>query len=385
VTSPVNPLTAIPNAWQPLASRSCDLLREHRAPGGAWPASPHFAPYRYSWFRDGSFIAEGASAAGLLDEADRFHAWCRDVLERERPAVDAVLAALAAGAQPDDAEYLPARYRLDGTRQVDDWWNFQVDGYGTWLWALERHLFRAHRSDVVPYGEPYAGPYAGPYAAGIETAVRYLTATGTGTCRDWWEENRDETHVTTLAGVAAGLRAAVRMGTLPPPLAARAVEVAERCASLIRTEGVRDGHLVKWLGGTEVDASLLAVAAVYDVLRLDDPLVTATVTVIEARLVDGGVHRYEADTFYGGGQWPVLAALLAWHHSRAGNVERAAALLDWAGRTADADLLLPEQVAPLLAPAVLDEWVDRWGPSAHPLLWSHGMFLAAVAAFLEPR
>ena len=68
-----------------------------------------------------------------------------------------------------------------------------------------------------------------------------------------------------------------------------------------------------------------------------------------------------------------------------GNLERAAALLDWAARTADADLLLPEQVAPLLAPAVLDEWLERWGPSAHPLLWSHGMFLAAVAAFLEPR
>ena len=103
--------------------------------------------------------------------------------------------------------------------------------------------------------------------------------------------------------MAAGLHAAVRMGTLPAPLAARAIEVAERCASLIRTEGVRDGHLVKWLGGTEVDA----------------------------------------------------------------------------------DPLLPEQVAPLLAPAVLDEWVERWGPSAHLLLWSHGMFLAAVAAFLEPR
>ena len=171
--------------------------------------------------------------------------------------------------------------------------------------------------------------------------MRYLAATGTGTCRDWWEENRDETHVTTLAGVAAGLRAAVRMGTLPAPLAARAVEVAERCASLIRTEGVRDGHLVKWLGGTEVDASLLAVAAVYDVLPLDDPLVTATVAAIEARLVDGGVHRYEADTFYGGGQWPVLAALLAWHHSRAGNVERAAALLDWVGRDGRRRLAAP--------------------------------------------
>ena len=60
----------------------------------------------------------------------------------------------------------------------------------------------------------------------------------------------------------------------------------------------------------------------------------------------------------------------------------AAELLDrsW---VADCDLQLPEQVPPLLAPDVLDEWLERWGPSAHPLLWSHGMFLAALSAYAE--
>lgn len=364
---PVNPLDALPGRWRPLAERSADLLRRHQDPGGAWPASPGFAPYQYSWFRDGSFIADGASAAGLYDEADRFHRWCARVLERERPAVERVLAMLEEGRQPADSDYLPARFNLDGTRHEDDWWNFQVDGYGTWLWALERHLARVSAGG------------AATYAAAIETAVRYLVATGTDTCRDWWEENRHQTHVTTLAGVAGGLRAAVRMGTLPDALAGRASVVAQRCVDLIRTDGVRDGHLVKWLGGTEVDSSLLAVAAVYDVLPLDDPLVIATVAAIEAVLVEGGVHRYVADMFYGGGQWPVLAALLARHHTRVGDQDRAADLLDWVVSTADSDLLLPEQVSPLLAPDVLDEWLVRWGSSAHPLLWSHGAFLAAVA------
>ena len=32
----------------------------------------------------------------------------------------------------------------------------------------------------------------------------------------------------------------------------------------------------------------------------------------------------------------------------------------------------------MLAPPALDEWVGRWGPSAHPLVWSHGMFLGAL-------
>ena len=371
MSRPVNPLDALPDRWRPLAECSAELLRNHQDPGGSWPASPGFAPYEYSWLRDGSFIAEGASAAGLYAEADLFHGWCARVLERERPAVEQLLAMLGDGRRPADSDYLPARYNLDGTRHEDDWWNFQLDGYGTWLWALERHLARASAGDATAY------------AAGIETAVRYLVATGTDTCRDWWEENRDQTHVTTLAGVAGGMRAAVRMGTLPDGLARQALTVAERCVSLIRTEGVHDGHLVKWLGGTDVDASLLAVAALYDVLPLDDPVVTATVAAIEAVLVEGGVHRYAADTFYGGGQWPVLASLLAQHHTRVGNPARAAELVDWVVSTTDPDLLLPEQVAPLLADGVLDEWLERWGPPAHPLLWSHGTFLAAVVAHME--
>jgi GH15 family glucan-1,4-alpha-glucosidase len=361
----VNPLV-------PIVQTSERLLREAQDPSGAWPAAPGFAPYGYSWFRDGAFIAEGASAAGLHAEADAFHRWCADVMRREEPAVDAVVEALAAGHAVADDAYLPARYRLDGTRQVDDWWNFQVDGYGTWMWALERHLARTG-------GEP--GARVAPYADGVRIAVRYLVAAGRGTCRDWWEENRDETHVTTLAGVAAGLRAACRLGVLDPALTDAALTTADAAVADIRERGHRDGHLVKWLDGDAVDASLLAVAAVYDVLSLDDPLVTRTVEEVERRLTTpgGGVHRYEADTFYGGGQWPILGCLLAWHHRRVGDDARADELLGWVADCADADGLLPEQVAPMLAPEVLDEWLERWGPGPRPLVWSHGMLLAARA------
>ena len=367
MSATVNPLSSPDRpGWSALADRSRRLLHEAQHASGAWPAAPDFAPYGFSWFRDGSFIAEGASAAGLAAEADAFHGWCAGVLRRERAAVDRVVAALAAGETLADSDYLPARYTLAGERHEDDWWNFQVDGYGTWLWALERHLSRT-------------GAGVAPYADAVEVAVRYLVATGRGGCRDWWEENRDRTHVTTLAGVAAGLRAAVRLGCLSPDLAAAASDTADAAVADILRDGVHDGRLAKWLGGSDVDASLLAVAALYDVLPLDHPLVTGTVAAVRADLTDGGVHRYVADSFYGGGQWPVLACLLAWHEARAGDPDAAAGLLDWVVSTADEDLLLPEQTSPRLAPDVLDEWLERWGPSAHPLVWSHGMFLAAVA------
>ena len=364
----VNPSVQIPTGWSSHLERSRTLLKETQDPSGAWPAAPRFATYQFSWFRDGCFIAEGADAAGLHQGARRFHDWCANVLRREKDAVTRVVGALAAGQSPDDSAYLPARYRLDGTRQVDDWWNFQVDGYGTWLWSLERHLRRT-------------GGSADPFAEAVSVAVRYLLATGRRTCRDWWEENRSHTHVTTLAGVAAGLEASARLGVLDDDLAAAAQHEAELvCADVVR-DGIRDGHLVKWLGGSDIDASLVAVAALYDVFAIDHPVIQATVAEVESRLVDGGVHRYEADTFYGGGQWPVLASLLAWHHSRAGDLERARELLDWVVATADDEGHLPEQVPPMLAAERLREWEERWGPCAHPLLWSHGMFLAAAEVY----
>jgi GH15 family glucan-1,4-alpha-glucosidase len=378
----VNPLShtgyrtdTFPAAWSRLAERSVDLIAGAQHSSGAFPAAVTFAPYAFCWFRDGAFVADGMSAAGRHDSAGAFHHWCAGVLRRERAAVEAAVTAASQGRTLADHEYLPARYALDGSRHEDDWWNFQVDGYGTWLWALERHLARTD------------GP-AEPFADAIATTVRYLVATGRQTCRDWWEEHRDQRHVATLAGVCAGLEAAVRMGTLDPQLSGSASAAASAAREDLLARGTHDGYLVKWLDTSrEVDGSLVAVAALYGVLPIGSDLVTATVAAVERELTsDGpvgasGVHRYPSDTFYGGGQWPVLACLLAWHHTRAGDRAGAGRLLDWVAGTADADLDLPEQVPPLLAPQRLEEWVERWGPSARPLLWSHGMFLATLEVY----
>jgi GH15 family glucan-1,4-alpha-glucosidase len=50
--------------------------------------------------------------------------------------------------------------------------------------------------------------------------------------------------------------------------------------------------------------------------------------------------------------------------------------LDWIVRQATPQGDLPEQVGEhLLAPAAAGAWVERWGPVATPLLWSHALFL----------
>ena len=43
---------------------------------------------------------------------------------------------------------------------------------------------------------------------------------------------------------------------------------------------------------------------------------------------------------------------------------------------------MPEQVSDrLLHPDRFDEWAQRWGPPADPLLWSNAMYLLASDAY----
>ena len=114
-----------------------------------------------------------------------------------------------------------------------------------------------------------------------------------------------------------------------------------------------------------------------------------TVARVEAELLgpDGGVYRYGADTFYGGGQWPVLTAaygLACLRRDGSGDRARAEAALAWIEEQRDARSRLPEQSHRyVLAPAKLPEWEARWGPVATPLTWSHAMTLLLARALAE--
>jgi GH15 family glucan-1,4-alpha-glucosidase len=109
----------------------------------------------------------------------------------------------------------------------------------------------------------------------------------------------------------------------------------------------------------------------------DHPWVTVTIRQIEADLVHaGGVHRYLGDTYYGGGEWLLLAGFLGWHYAETGRTSDARRELAWIASHANERDELPEQTPDhLLAPAELPGWETRWGAIATPLLWSHAMFL----------
>lgn len=348
----------------PLARRSLQVIRDNQAPSGAYIASPSFPVYRFSWLRDGAFIADAMSRAGESSSTDAFLAWCRGIVEARVPAIDQLVRRRDAGEAIDLREFLHTRYTVDGREADDEWWNHQLDGYGAWLWLLGEHATRhpVERADFV---------------LAVEATTRYLVAFWDHPSYDAWEENGDRVHVSTLAAIAAGLRVAAGWAGVASDVAARAADAVERIRARVLADGTRDGHLVKWLGGDHVDANLLFCGAAYRLFDPGEPIMAATVRALEsAGLVHGGVHRHATDVFYGGGEWILLAAILGSHHVATGNLDAARQQLAWVEAQADEDGHLPEQVSHhLLHPECIHEWRERWGPIAHPLLWSHAMHL----------
>ena len=348
-----------------LTHRSHAIITEHQHDGGAYPASPTFSAYRgYAWLRDGSFTAEGISRYGDIASADRYHDWVSRVLGARRAQVDELASATARGITVPLDRMLPTRFTFDGLDGSDPWWDFQTDGYGTWLWSLVTHAKR-HNADLSRW------------RPGIEVAVDFLTNFWDRPCYDWWEEHVEHRHVSTLGAVAGGLRDIADAGVLDDIRAKRARSASRAAATLALTEGVADGHLVKWLGTSAVDGSLPSCIVPFRLTDPGSPLAAATMAKVAADLdVDEGVHRFRADVFYGGGQWLILSALLGWNMVAVGDRDGAMRHLRWIAAHANDSGELPEQAPDhLLHPDTQAEWVERWGQVATPLLWSHGMYL----------
>ncbi len=346
-----------------LAETSIELVLRLQDASGAYPASPTFSAYAgYSWFRDGAFIADAMSAAGAPGSADRFFDWCSRIVLSRRDTIERVVTAAAAGTPVPNSQMLPARFTFDGQDGTDEWWDFQLDGYGTWLWAVAQH---AERHDLALDERRDA----------IGLTVDYLLSSWRRPCFDWWEEHEEHVHVSTLACIAAGIRAV--SGVLDAGRREAIADAVKEIEAVILAAGVVDGHLTKWIGSTELDASLLSAVAPLGLFPASGRIGAATIDVIGAHLThERGVYRYLDDTFFGGGQWPLLSCFLGLALAEAGDRDAALEQLAWAAGTADPAGSLPEQVDYALLDATRRaEWVERWGPVAQPLLWSHAMFI----------
>lgn len=351
-----------------LRERSIAIIAAAQDRSGAIVASPVFPVYQYCWFRDSSFIAHAMDRAGRPDVSGRYFDWGHMVVQRYAAKVERGLAEHAAGRPVRGADMLHCRYQLDGSEGNEHWGNFQMDGFGSHLWAMSHHLATT-------------GTDAGPYLPTIQLLARYITAFWDLPQFDCWEESEDR-YPATIACLYGGLRAALQW--LSPADATAARTALAEMRALVSSRGLFEGRLAKRIDGQGLDASLLWCAVPYGLFEPTDPVIVATIGAIERQLVNGGVHRFPEDTYYGGGAWPLLTAWLGWYYARTGRIGDARALLDGIAREADATGALPEQAqTALLAPPFYDVWLGRWGPPARPLIWSHAMYLILAEAIAD--
>jgi GH15 family glucan-1,4-alpha-glucosidase len=351
-----------------LREASLAVLRAGQAATGAYVASPTFSQYGYSWYRDGSWIAHAMDIAGQHASASAFHRWAARTVMQYEARIEGLLAKLDAGITPNEHDYLPTRFTLDSGLGQEEWPDFQLDGYGAWLWALVQHCRAVNPQvwdEVVP---------------AVKLLVRYLQPQWTRPSYDCWEEFRERVHTSTLAALYGGLKAVedFQAGIVPPGLTA-----GIRSFVLQRGVDASYGGLNKFISAEAdeagmVDAALLWSAVPFDLLSVDDPIFLATLARIEHELHvrGGGVYRYRGDTYFGGSEWLLLAAWLGWAYVELGRLEEARALRAWIAARATSEGHLPEQVHDhMLAPEYYDGWVQKWGTSACPLLWSHAMYM----------
>jgi GH15 family glucan-1,4-alpha-glucosidase len=368
---------------------SIRVLRAGQHPDGGYVACPTYPTYRYAWLRDGAFCAYALGLHGQHCSAATFHGFVACTLLRHQKLFEAITTASGNGVTAPHMP--PTRYTLTGHLEKSDqlqdngqpvdpgnpadsgqaaWPNFQLDGYGTWLWALAQHVRHGYS-----------------LSAGQQEAValvsHYLQVAGTWSCFDCWEEHQQWRHTSTLGAVIAGLTAAAEL--IGDNAAAEHADALHR---LLLDEHVRRGAFIKHTRSDGVDASLLWLATPFAVVSADDPIMRRTV----ARIVDeltgpsGGIRRYLGDTFYGGGEWVLLTAWLGTHMAAVGDLDGARQRLNWVESRFTAAGHLPEQVTEHpQAPDMVAPWVTRWGPVATPLLWSHAMHLVLVHSLRNAR
>lgn len=345
-----------------LAKASIRIIRENQSSTGGYVASPNFAVYNYSWFRDGAFIAYAMATVGEIQSASAFHNWAASNINQRKEKIKDLIVRSKSGSPIDPEEHLHCRYSLDGKESEEDWTNFQLDGFGTWLWAADQFYKAGNTlSDEV--------------FEATENLIPYLVQFWSAPSFDWWEESFGEQHVSTLGCISAGLLAVSTWPQLPSELRGAAEKCAQEIHSYVMTEGVVDGHLTKWIGTSAVDASLSALVAPLNWVG-DKEIEDRTLNLISEQLGELGTHRHLNDDYFGGGPWLLLSAFLGLARGAAGDQSAATRILDWLATCSNDAHELPEQLPiNLLHPETRDEWIERWGIPAQPLLWSHAMFL----------
>ncbi|MBU2597989.1 MAG: glycoside hydrolase [Actinobacteria bacterium] len=336
-----------------LYKKSIQIIKTNQHKSDSYIASPDFESYRYCWLRDGTFTAYAMDKACEYESAERFHRWVNSVIKRYSYKIVDILKKLNKNENINPNDFLPTRYTLEGYESNQKWANFQLDGYGIWLWGLAQHIkFTGNKNFLIEFKES------------INIIKKYLSLLWNHNNYDCWEENLDKVHVSTLACIYGGLK---EISQFHPNI--ELSQLTNKIKEFVLNRGVVNNHFVKYIGTDKVDASLLWLSMPFRLVEPNEKVMLNTIDIIEKDLLKNGVYRYRNDTYYGGGEWILLTAWLGWFYTEINQKSKAYNLSKWIESKADKDGNLPEQInINVLNSDFYHKWVKEKGKPAKTLL-----------------
>lgn len=346
--------------------RSIDIILQNQHHTGSYVSCPNYERYKNCWVRDGSYIAYAMDVAGYHDSSNRYFDWTNAIIMKYSNKIAKIIYRTKENKVLLNSDYLSQRYTLDGEEVDDEWPNFQLDGFGVWLWSMCKHIQITNDSTLYL-----------KYNVSINLITQYLLNLWNKPCYDCWEEKENNIHTSTLACIYGGLKEVNRF------IEDKDIEnVINDIRKFILKNSVKNNRLTKYVNSSDVDGSLLWAVVPFNVFNIEEDVIHNTVKDIEMQLLmDGGVYRYKGDVYYGGGQWLILSCWLGWYYTLKGEKTKAINQIKWVESNIDNMGYIPEQnLDKVMDTDYKDKWNELWGEVASPSLWAHAMYIVLCEA-----
>ncbi len=335
-----------------LASLDTDILRFNRD------------TYNYVWHRDAAFSVMALELMGYFDKPRRFFEFSKNLVTVNNALFQKYTVDGHFGStwHPWTLDYLP----------------IQEDETALFIYALWYHFIRWKDVDFI---KPYYRPIIKEFANFL-VSYRYKEINLPLPSFDLWEE-RDGIHFYTTVTVIAGLKASAYFARFfgEEELASKYESVAEQMQKALdlfwvgdhfaRTLYIKNGNVYNI--DRTVDSSTL-LATIFDVIPVEDVRFMKNLKTVEETLnVNGGIARYENDSYLKEGKrpnvWFISTLWLSQVYSLMGEKEKAKEKLDWVIRNSLQTGVIPEQISE-----------NGNYPSVAPLAWSHAELVRALYA-----